>query len=194
VLTDPGKLERHLGALLTASQIAEAHAVCLAVGAWVTATYGFSDTPGAVTEQHEPAPVIYTRRAPITSVTSVSTRSGITATPVALVAGTDYEIINAAQGMLSLPGIRYGWPRNYAYDRVTVVYTPDVTVAAYTEQGATMLAAHWFRRHSEGIAPGIKSFNISGELQVTYADAAAAYGIPAEVTRLLAPLGRLVLA
>jgi len=195
MLTDPGNVERHLGTELSAAQLMEADALCLAADAWILATYGISDTAGPVTEQHyDLAPVIFLNRRPIASVTSVSLRSGITATPVALVAGTDYEIADLALGAISLPGYRWGWPRNYGYDRATVVYTPDASVSPAVELAATMLVCHWLRRQTEGVVPGVQSYSVGQELSVTYSDLATAHGVPAEVTRLLAPVARIAFA
>ena len=75
-----------------------------------------------------------------------------------------------------------------------MIYVPDATVSPAVELAATMLVCHWLRRQTEGVTPGIQSYSVGQELSVTYSDLAAAHGVPAEVTRLLAPAARMALA
>jgi len=193
MLTDPGTVERHLGTTLTAAQLMEAAALCQAADAWILATYGISDVAGPVTEtRYDLAPVIFVARRPILSVTSVSLRAGITATPVALTAGADYELADPALGAISLPGYRWGWPRNYGYDRATIVYTPDPTVPAHVAHAATLIVAAWLQPLLSGVVSGIKSYSVGGELTVTYADGSPVGAIPTEARALLP--GRLAFA
>lgn len=193
MLCNPGHIERHIGQTLTASQVAEAHALCLAVTDYARVTYGIDYDTGALVESvYEPGPRVWLRHAPVSAVTSVTVRIGLTATPVALVSGTDYEIVDLATGLISIPGIGLGWPRGYGYDRVTVTYTPSATVQARHQLAATMIVAHWLRRQTEGVAPGIKSYSVGGgDVSVAYTDTINDYGVPSEATALFRA-GRMV--
>lgn len=184
VLTDVGHLERYLGITLTAPQVAEATLVCDAVDTFVSAEYGvpISVTP-VVDEFIDPGPTVYLRRTPVTSVSSVTIYGAVGSVGTVLTLNTDYEVRDLTTGRLAL-GI-YPLSSWYGMPRLVVTYVPNITPARHHQVGATMLAAHWLRRLTDGVQPGIKSYSVGGDISVTYADLASAYGVPPDAERLL---------
>lgn len=184
VLTDVGQVERHLGITLTAPQVAEATLVCDAVDTFIAVEYGVSISVTPVVDEFiDPGPSVYLRRAPVTSVQSVTVYGGVGSVGTVLTLNTDYEVRDLTTGRLAL-GVSplSSW---YGMPRLVVVYTPNATPARHHQLAATMLAAHWLRRMTEGILPGIKSYSVGGDISVTYADMASAYGVPPDVEQLL---------
>ena len=141
------------------------------------------------------------RTRPVASVEAVSVRTtAVGSTPLALVAGTQYELLDAEQGLLSVANGYGGWVAQ-------VDYTPAVPVDPRVELAATKLCAAWMRPSLEGasgsVSGGATSYQV-GDVRVSYGAPAAGsvtatatagvLGIPDEAIAPLAGLRRVVLA
>lgn len=131
-------------------------------------------------------PYLYLDQAPIASVSSVKVRStGIGSALTTLVAGTGYEVLSAADGVISLsPGYdvvsSLGEDLTGMYALVT--YTPAVTVPADIKRATVLLVAGWMQGSLDGGMAGVKRFQVGGELTVEYATSA---DLPAPVLAIL---------
>jgi len=179
---------RHLGRTLTSAQEAEAAALIPAATAWINGRLGgvWPQTAAQTDEYHlVEGPLVFLRYRPVASLASVSVRGpwpGTTAT--ALVANTEYELLDATRGILRVsvdPGYE-----------IRVTYTPNATAAdPRLKLAARHLVAFWLRPLVEGVTGDIKSYSIGEELQVTYRDDAGTIrGVPSEVVALVDGVGQ----
>lgn len=195
--TDALAVQRLTGLSLTAGQIQLVTDVLAGAATdYVKARTGrdFEVTAVASEAHYAPGPLLYLRQAPVASVSSVVARTTLTGAATTLVAGTDYELRDLTAGLLYLPALAGGVYRPGYYDRVLVSYTPTAAIPDRARLAATMLAAHWLQQATRGVTHGLRSYNVAGELSVTYQEASAQWGVPAEVRALLQINPRLVIA
>lgn len=200
------RIQRHLGVTFTADQVSQATTLLEAAEAWIDQRARKAWLTGVLTEQHYvPGPNVYLRATPIASVTSVTARAGLADPGAVLVAGIGYEVRDLTTGWLYLPGLDgytrgdvvtgYSGPYGAAYDRVTVAYTPNTGLPADIGHAATLLVGHWMQPGMSGVMPGIQSYSVGQELQVTFQDAAAGGGgVPADIAAIVDQYRRLVFA
>lgn len=157
--------------------------------------------PPIVGERHEVlAAEIYLLRAPVASVQAVRLRSrrvGDVATT--LVAGSDYELLDADQGLLQLAGgfaadyegaglpawtsvgPRSGIPSTY----VAVDYTPDLPVPGDIALAAAQLVAHWLDLQLDPSRFGVAAVQFGAEVRITYDKAHVDRVVPQEIADTL---------
>jgi hypothetical protein len=117
-----------------------------------------------------PPATLQLRTRPVASIQSVSVRtSAIGSTLQALTAGTQYELLDAEQGLLNVANGYGGW-------LALVSYTPAVSVPPRIELAATKLVAYWMR----GSLTGIGALSASGGAATSYqvGDVRISYGSP----------------
>jgi hypothetical protein len=125
---------------------------------------------------------------PVTAVSLVRVRPrSVGATPVTLVAGTNYELLDAARGTLLVPGYTGQW--------LEVSYTFNAPVPAAIQRAATILVAEWFRPRLLGSTGQITDTVTVGDVSIKYAAAqastsSASAGVPQRVLDLVAQARR----
>lgn len=168
---------------LTDDQQAACDAAIVAASAWIDGRGGPWATSDPVTaEPHrltdDPALCLY--RAPVTSITAITVRTrDVGATSTTLTAGTDYELRDAARGVVWLPG--------YAGHLASVSYVPAVPLDVRIARACALVVAQWLRPALDGVTGDIKSYSQGQELSVTFRDPAtfAVRGVPDEAVTLV---------
>lgn len=134
-------------------------------------------------------PVVYLTNKPVTAITSVKVRRmAIGSTDTTLTAGSTYELLDAANGVLSL-GNAY---REYLV-KVTYTFTTPEAVPPLIRRAATMLVAHWMVPRLNTDSYGIKRYSVGQELTVEFKDDGSR-GVPDEVMDILTRRKALVFA
>lgn len=114
------------------------------------------------------SPVVYLRNRPVTAVTSVKARSAhIGATETTLTAGTQYELLDAANGILTVSN---GYPFDVVINTeggyegylLKVTYTSSTPVPGDIQHAATLLAAEWMLPRLNPDYQGVESYRIAG--------------------------------
>jgi hypothetical protein len=199
-----GSVAQYLNTTLTAAGTAEAIAALSAAEETIDDYTGRAWLTGVVTTERVPldGPYVYLRDTPVASVGTVTARYYGSTAPTAMVLNTDYEEADLTRGLLVLSSYGNGldadgFPRHgRGYDYLQVSYTPGTAVPARVARAATILAAR-------GMQPSQTGGNLdvvertAGD--VTWRVAPASSGtkaetLPAEVTTLLAPLRRGLIA
>lgn len=117
------------------------------------------------------SPYLYLDRRPISAVTSVEVRStAVGATSSPLTAGTDYEVLSSADGLVLLSP---GWDVvsrpdvPYVGQYALVTYTPAVTVPLDITDACVQIVAARMRPLVTGEASeDVKRYSVGGELTV----------------------------
>lgn len=113
-------------------------------------------------------------RPPVGSISSVSYRSAyLGATPVVLLAGTGYELIEATRGLVFV-NVAHG-------DLVTVTYASAPTVPDDIKAATAMLAVHWARTAQDPTALTLAKLE-AGTARLTYREVT---DLPADIKALL---------
>lgn len=181
--TDADAVALHLNRTLTVDQEAQVDALVPAATAWIDARTNRSwDLTAPITgEAHTLyGPCLYLKQAPVASVEAVRVRSLTPgATARTLTAGVDYELLDAATGLVLIGTY-------YAVDyRASVDYTPNVPLDGRIALAATMLVAAWLTAALSGGRGSIKRRTL-GDVTVEYAaQPATAYGVPEDVAALV---------
>jgi hypothetical protein len=191
----------YLGVPLTPAQAAAVEALLPAVEQTIDDYTGHTWLTGPILgEQILPArPTAYLRAIPVLSVEAVTLRWPFDRGGAPLVAGQDYELVDAAHGrLLTQPygycgygggWSAYRWPTPYGGSEpwLVVDYTPGTSLPASVEQAATMIAADALGPQLAGITSAVEAFTITGQLSVKLRDGGEA-AVPPEARRLLDPL------
>jgi hypothetical protein len=140
------------------------------------------NTTVAVTDElHVPAgEYVYLTRRPVASVTSVRVRSPyLGSTLTTLTAATQYELVDAPNGRLYVPGYS-GW-------LLYATYVPNVPNHPLIGEAAAQLVAHWLRPTLDGVSGEVKSYSVGQELSVTFRDpgTGTVLGVPSEIVALI---------
>jgi hypothetical protein len=187
--TSRERVARYLGRTLTTEQMDQADALIASAEAWIdrrTHRAWLVASP-IVDELHQlDGAVLYLKQRPVTSVSSVKVRSAsVGATETALVAGTDYELLDPVNGVLSLGSSTYlGYLAKVSYVHSGPPVPEDIALAA------TMLVATFLQPALDGVGANVQSYRVGGELQVTFTED----DLPKAVKGLVNPYRRLVFA
>jgi len=171
-------LQTFLQRSLTTAETAQAQTAIDTATALIDRRTGKSWMGGPATVSNEMATVsggrLFLAHPPVQSVTSVSVRDvAIGATANALIAGTSYELLDAATGEL-LVAAADGM-------RATITYVTAQTVPAHIKYAAELIAAGLLLFKPDERS-GIKSFSVPGDYSVTYTTSNV---IPDEAASLL---------
>lgn len=180
-------VEAYLGLTFTAAQTEQAVVLLPMAEDAVDAAMGHEYALGTQSNEahYYPSCDLYLRHAPITSVTSVAGRRGMTDTETTLTAGTDYEVRSLPAGHLYLvsPG---------RFDRVRVTYVPVATVPDLVKQATILTIAAWLQPTLTPGLTGVQSYKLP-DLEVVYAKGTAIgggnYSLPPNAREVLAQGG-----
>lgn len=121
--------------------------------------------------------LVYLKNKPVTAITSITRRTlNVGASVATMVAGTDYELIDPANGIVLLSG--YPWADAVINTTMTdygmllsVTYTSATPVPAGIRRIVTQLVAHWMAKRLSSANQGVRSYSVGGgDLTVTFAD------------------------
>ncbi len=182
-------LANYLQRALTAAETTQAPTVLDAVSGWIDRYTGRTWVGTSVTGETSVyyGPFVILARPPVSVVTTLTARAReVGAVTRVLVAGSDYELLDAAHGVLRVVAA--------VGDLITAAYTTGAALPVEVKLAAEMLAAAWLSAaDTQAASQGIKAYSVgSGDLSVTYRDEAGTLA-PEPVRRLLAAWRRPVL-
>jgi hypothetical protein len=152
-------------------------------------------------------PVVYLSHRPVGTVSLVTIRPvSVGSLPQTLTAGSDYELIDATNGIILLAG--YAYPRDVVINTeytsregflLTVNYTHTLALDRAIEKITTELVAYWMRRRGvasvSGMTGDIKSFEVPDLLTVEYqAGAGSGLEVPPDLLRRLHAFTKVLIA
>lgn len=175
------RVAAYRGAVLTDAELGRIEPLIMAAEATIDGETGRSWLGGAIEDEAHPlyGPAIWLDNKPVASIQSVAVRTlGLTSTTV-LVADSTYYVRDLNAGALWVPC----WD---TADELLVSYTPTASVPADLGLAATMLVAYWLRPAFDGISTDVKSYQIPGDISVTFRDDAVKGGLPDDVRAILA--------
>lgn len=181
----------YLGVTLTAGQQAQATTLAQAASDWIDRYVGQSwQDDGSVTDElHTPVgDRVYLNNRPVAAVSAVSTRSPMIGTDWALLDSDEYELLDAANGVLLISG----WADPGLGVKATYTHTAT-TAPTPVGLAATMIAASWLAPTLAPQTNGIESIAV-GQNDVNVKFSADRGDVPAEAMRLLAVYRRFVIA
>lgn len=147
-------------------------------------------------------PAVYLKHRPVTAVSAVKARRGfVGSTDIVLIAGTDYELLSPAEGLLTVayggnfPGdIVRNDSAGYGGYLLKVTYTHATPVDPDIQKITTELVAGWMRNRMGGSdTAGLKSYRLP-DLTVEYADTASSAEVPPDLLRRLRAHSRVMFA
>lgn len=167
--TTTQQINDYLGQALTQEQLNHAEDLIEPAEEWLRQQFGVDYLPGAVSNEayyHVTSPDLYLRKAPVTSVTSLTYRTYAGGTETTITAATGWELRDAALGWVRLldPSPTPGTP----LDRLRATYTPVATVPAFVALATTIRVADLLGGGGGGAAElpaGVKSVSF-GELKI----------------------------
>jgi hypothetical protein len=189
--TDATKIAAYLGVTLTAPQITQAGVLAQAASDWIDRYCGQSwQDDGSVSDElHSPVgDRVYLNNRPISAVSAVSTRQRIVGASWTLLGSSQYELLDAANGVLLISG----WA-SPGLD-VKVSYTHTATAApSPVGLAATMIAASWLSPTMAPQTAGVSSIAVGqNDINVKFSEERG--DVPAAALSLLAGYRRFVIA
>lgn len=189
--TDETKVAAYLGVTLTGAQNTQAGILADAASSWIDRHVGQSwQDDGSVTDElHSPVgDRVYLNNRPVSAVSAVSTRQPIVGADWDALGSDEYELIDAANGVLLISG----WAS--VGIAVKASYTHTATAApAPVALAATMIAASWLQPTVSPQTAGLSSVAV-GQNDVAVKFTEDRGDVPAEAIRLLAVYRRFVVA
>lgn len=190
---DHDDIAEYLGRSLSEAQQAQADMYASAASAFIDDRTGTtwaetSPTTERITiESH----LVYLRNVPVTSITTVTVRD---VTPggaeTTLVAGVDYELVDAPKGIISLGTVWSGSNPLYKGGLLKVTYAHTKTVVPDNIKLATIIiASHHMNSSLNPLSQRVRSMNDNRAISVTFRDR----DIPSDALTLI-PSRRLLLA
>jgi hypothetical protein len=180
--TDSARIAAHLGATLTGAQETQAGIVAQAASDWIDQYLGRSwqDDGSVADELHAMVgDRVYLNYRPVSAVSAVSTRQRIVGSDWTLLDADEYELIDAADGVLLISG--------WAIDGIVVkasythtATTPPSTVAL----AATIIAASWLAPTLAPQTAGLESVAV-GQNDANVKCRSDRGDVPSEALRLL---------
>lgn len=174
-------LALYLGRALTAAETAEAAAACDAATDLIERYTGKTWQGTTITGELQAVggEFIYLNRSPVTSITSITRRAQLIGeTATTLVAGTDYELIDAARGRVLVSASQGSL--------LTVTYVVTATVPASISLAANMLAAEFLKPASMPARPMGVTRLTADDMTIQWdRPVVTDSGIPADVAALL---------
>lgn len=188
---DATSLAAYLQRSLTVAETAAATAACAAATEYIDRYVGRSWQGTTITGELQTveSETVHLDYRPVASVTTVTARSMIVGeTPRLLVAGTDYELIDAPNGVLLVNGYGYDVITTTGYVGLvlTITYVVGSTVPALIAQAANIIAA-WYLVSAPAAsnqARGILKLK-AGSAEITYDPIDKAAAVPGTATTLL---------
>lgn len=188
--TDAQKIAAHLGVTLTASQITQAGVLAQAASDWIDRWLGKSwqGTSPATDEIHTIyGDRVYLNNRPAVAVSAVKTRTYYPDLGVTTLDAGQYELLDAANGLLVLQG----WSTSGVIALVT--YTYSLSLPTPVGLAATMIAASWLGPTMVGLPSGIDQIAL-GQNDINVKFGSSARDVPPEALTLLAGYRTIVIA
>lgn len=178
--TDATKIAAYLGVTLTAGQITQAGVLAQAASDWIDDYKGRSwqaASPVSGEVQTVSGDRVYLDHRPVAAITTVETRADFIGSTYTTLAASQYELIDAENGVLSI----VGWG-DYL---VRVAYTHTGTAPpSHIGLAATMIAASWLGPTMVGLPSGLDSIALGqNDINVKFSSDHA--DVPAEALRIL---------
>lgn len=148
--TDATKIAAYLGKTLTAGQIVQAGLAAQAASDWIDEYKGRSwQIASPVTDELHSmvGNHVYLANRPVAAVSAVKTRGNYEGASVTTLSSGQYELLDAANGVLLIEG----WSSGDYLALVTYTHTATASVPSTIAFAATMIAAAWL---SPTLAPG----------------------------------------
>ncbi|MCP4415955.1 MAG: hypothetical protein GY805_04990 [Chloroflexi bacterium] len=168
-----------LGLTFTAAQTTQCNALIEQAEIYIDEETGRAWLTGAQTdEQHYcPSHNLFLLYAPVTSVATITGRTGIGESDAALTVDEDYEVRDATKGQIYLvsPG---------SYDRVQVDYTPVPTVPADLALACAEIVGNWLQAHLQPGSFGLDSYSLP-DLTVKFSRGHSQAAVPPSAERIL---------
>lgn len=189
--TDATKIAAYLGVTLTAGQITQAGVLAQAASDWIDRFTGQSwqDDGTIADELHSPVgDRVYLNNRPVSAVSAVSTRQPMVSSDWSLLDSAQYELFDAANGVLLISG----WAS--AGLAVKASYTHTATTAPTpVSLAATMIAASWLQPTISPSTVGLESIAVGqSDIDLTFSDSRG--DVPPAALNLLAGYRRWVVA
>jgi hypothetical protein len=187
--TDSTKIANYLGVTLTAGQITQAGVTAQAASDWIDRYIGRSwqDASPVTDELHQfVRDRVYLAHRPVLTVTSMATREQIAGGDWTTLGADEYELLDAANGVVLIQGWGTGGLTKTTYTYTTTVPTP-VGLAA------TMIAASWLGPALVGLPSGLESVAL-GQNDINVKFSSSARDVPAEALTLLSSYRTVVVA
>lgn len=182
-----------MGVELTAPQLDQIADMIADAESWIDVQTGraWIVTSPTTGELHtiDQSRLVYLNNRPVTAVSSVVARGTyVGATNRTLVANTDYELIDAAHGILMVNDPASGYDiitdRVWSDTLLTVAYTSSTPVPADIQRAATLLVSAWMLARTLTDYRGLKSYSVGSELSVTLADGSQG-AVPGDVMQII---------
>lgn len=189
--TDATKIANYLGVTLTGSQQTQAGILAQAASDWIDKFTGQSwqDDGTIADELHSPVgDRVYLNARPVSAVSAVSTRQPMVGSDWSLLDSDEYELLDAANGVLLISGwAQPGLAVKASYTHTATAPPTPVGLAA------TMIAASWLQPTISPSTVGIESIAV-GQNDVSIKFGEDRGDVPAEALTLLAMYRRFVVA
>lgn len=189
--TTAAQIAAYLGLTLTAAQQTQAGVLADAATAWIDRYTGRSwQIASPVTdEMHQlVGNTVYLDQRPVTAVSAVKTRSRYADAPLTTLDASQYELLDADNGVLLI----LGWAGSGSLALVT--YTHTATAApADVQLAASMIAASWLSQALRPNTQGIDQLSV-GQNDVTVKFSSSRSDVPAEALALLMAYRQIVIA
>ena len=166
--TDATRIAAQLDATFTPAQAAQADVVAAAITAWIDTRTGRSwQASGAIADElHQIyGDRVFLNAPPVALVTAVAVHPGSAVGAWTALAASDYELVNAATGLLLLP-------LGYATCSAQVSYTSTTALPADIQSAADVLAADLLFVTLNPESAGAESVSVGqNDITVRYAGA-----------------------
>lgn len=188
--TDATKIANYLGVTLTSPQQTQAGVVAQAASDWIDEYKGRSwQAATPVTDELHTVygDRVYLNHRPVTAVSAVKTRGDYADADLTTLAAGQYELLDAANGVLLVQG----WAGSGALALVTYTHTAGSTVPSTIALAATMIAASWLAPTLAPQTNGLASVAVGqNDASVKFREDRG--DVPAEALRLLGARGFVV--
>ncbi len=184
---DHDDVAEYLGRTLSTEQQAQADVYVSAASAFIDRKTGVQwATSSPATELLTVmGRLVYLKNTPVTDITLVTIRDLLPgADETTLVEGSDYELVDAAKGILSLTTVYSGLYPRYTSGILKVVYSHSATIAPDNiKLAAIIIAAHYMNSALNPMGQRLKSLNDNRAVSITFRD----QDVPNNALMLLPP-------
>lgn len=181
--TDAQKIANYLGVTLTSSQQTQAGLAAQAASDWID-TFKARTWQGAtpvIDELHTPVgDRVYLNGRPIATVTAVSTRQRVVGSSWSLLGTSEYELIDATNGVLLISG----WAEPGLDVKVSYTHTAGSNVPSTISFAATIIAASLLGPTLRPNTAGLESVSV-GQNDVSVKFSVDYGSVPSEAMSLL---------
>jgi hypothetical protein len=199
--TTPERVQQRAGRALTSAELEEVVKLIEAAESWITSRTGRvwpTGVAGATVTEYQTinSRKVYLRVRPVQAVTTVAIRPArVGAQEEILTAGDQYELLDAAKGILLL---NIGCWRYRGGNILRVVYSPAAgTLDPRVALATTDLVLFWMQPILQGLPVGgnIQSYRVGDDLSVTFRDGSGTVrGVPDTIVAAVDSLRGMIFA